>query len=217
MFKIDDVVLWLAGLLLTGGGLSAILSGSVLSGFFGVLAGIALLPPFHRLMYRKLNRNTPQIVFLAAAAVLFVVGKTIGGVDSGVAAILSNAEVNNTANTPAHQSENHTAATNLKQEGDDEMAQIRQKMHSAEKSAHAPLYNRHQANPILERIERSHADARAIFNWAISQAAQAPDCGEIFKAEINPDSTSSNIIVTVTCANRTSVAVNETEAPSNTI
>jgi len=94
-------------------------------------------------------------------------------------------------------------------------AKPREPQHLAkQKAAQAPSYRPEQAEQILHKVQRSQTDAKTMYAISVDHAAQFKDCDAIVDTKISPSSTSTNLVMIVYCANRSTYIVNENRLPT---
>ncbi len=96
-----------------------------------------------------------------------------------------------------------------------QQAKPREPQHLAkQKAAQAASYRPEQAEQILQKVQRSQTDAKIMYNISVNHAAQFKECDAIVDTKISPSSTSSNLVMIVNCANRSTYTINESSLPT---
>lgn len=200
MFKTHKAALWLSGvLLIVLGAFSIGLAQPLIGSLCGVLAGLLLLPPVQHGINRLLGRNVPLVVFCIIAVVLCLGG----GIATRLPQVVDQPPTVALPPAPPKLSQPEIEAQKAEQ-------QLRAKM----KMASAPPYDAQQEQKVLEQVKRSDQDAKIMHDIAMYQAAQSDDCDRIIKNQISPLSTSSNLVMTVSCANTTTYTIHESRLPT---
>lgn len=203
MLNISEPILWLAGAVLAIGGVVGLGSDhQVAFSLCSLLAGLMLLPWAHRRIRHALNRDIPQIGFLIIAALLFLAGGALSGISPQLEEVDQSAAP---ADAPTTVQPAPLTAEQIKQ----------QQFKAALKVAQAPAYLPAQTEQnILHKVQRDPADANIIYQISVEHVAQSEDCDRIVGGNISPNSTPTNLVMVVSCANKMTYTIHEKQLPS---